>query len=158
MKNVIISVISIIAGILIVGCDVNGPQKKAEKDNELVGWWKEILDTVSDEGREYFWHKDSTKEAGGFWNYLDLAGFFNDDSCMIDGNNRYKICSDTIWLIYTGGDFKDPNGVIVSHDDPDTAVARYHISETKDTLYFVKIDHSKSRYLPNYTWHGEIIN
>jgi hypothetical protein len=31
---------------------------------------------VSAEGREYFWLKTVQKEAGGFWNYLDLAGFF----------------------------------------------------------------------------------
>jgi len=158
MRNLLISVISIIAGMFFIGCDVNGPQKKPEKDNELIGWWKEILDTVSDEGREYFWHKDSTKEAGGFWNYLDLAGFFNDDSCMINGRSRYFLNSDTVWLIYRGGYFKDPNGVIVDYRDPDTAVTRYHLSESQDTLYFEKINHPKSCYLPNYTWHGNVIN
>lgn len=159
MSKSIISVVVIMLGIIVVGCDVCGPDKKAEKakkDNELVGWWKEILDTVSEDGRAFFWVDDSTKASGGFWDYLNLASFYNNDSCRINGRSKYLLFSDTVWLIYRGGYFKDPNGVIVDYRDPDTAVVKYHLSTNKDTLYFEKIDHPKSRYFPNYTWDGDL--
>lgn len=158
MKNMIITVIFIISVIFFVRCDVNGPVEKPEKDNDLVGWWKEILDTISADGREYFWFIDSAKNTGGFWRQPRYAGFFNADSCLISDRNKYFLCSDTIWLIYRGGYFKDPNGIIVDYDDPDTSVALYRLSEKKDTLYFEKIDHPKSRYFPNCIWDGELIN
>lgn len=120
--------------------------------NELVALWDAVLDTVSELGKKYFWCKDSTKELGGFWNMWVTDEFFNDNLCSFNGFNRYKILGDTLWLFWTGGNGKDPNGVIVYHSNPDTAVTLYHRSN--DTLYFEKIDNPKFRYFPNYIFYS----
>ncbi|NLD99039.1 MAG: hypothetical protein GX640_04130 [Fibrobacter sp.] len=122
--------------------------------NELVALWHGVLDTVSEEGKEYFWCEDSTKERGGFWNLWISDLFLNDNYCSFNGFNRYKISGDTVWLFWTGGSGRDPNGVVVYHSSPDTAVTLYHRSN--DTLYFEKIDHPKYRYFPNYIFFREV--
>jgi hypothetical protein len=118
-----------------------------KKDNDLVGVWELIHDSTDSKNVNYF-IADTM-----YYNQLYYI-INNDNEFDYRDFDYYRIEGDTLWIIATERTAGDSYGIITHDVLPDTLITRYHLSAGKDTLYFEKIDHSKSRYLPNCVYVG----
>jgi hypothetical protein len=112
------------------------------KDNDLVGVWELIYDSTIPESINYF-----GSDSGYLFEPFYIIS--NDNVFRYRDFDYYRITGDTLWIISTERMAGDSYGIFTKYVPSDTIVTRYHLSSSKDTLYFEKIEHPKSRYLPN---------
>lgn len=112
------------------------------KDNDLVGVWELIYDSTIPESINYL-----GSDSGYLFEPFYIIS--NDNVFRYRDFDYYRITGDTLWIISTERKDGDSYGIFTKYVSPDTIVTRYYLSSSKDTLYFEKIDHPKSRYLLN---------
>ncbi|MDO5575542.1 MAG: hypothetical protein Q4F84_00565 [Fibrobacter sp.] len=117
-------------------------------DNDLVGLWIEVFDTTTEKSKEWWWHKDSTHENGGYWNIPTYNEFLNNGVCRVRNRDTYKISQDTIWVTFGSGKIGDVStGEIIGYEEENSCIAKYRFSTNKDTLYFEEIYYPEFKLL-----------
>ncbi|MDO5575541.1 MAG: hypothetical protein Q4F84_00560 [Fibrobacter sp.] len=113
-------------------------------ENDFVGTWIEVVDTVSENGKNYWGIEENIRYWKIMFDYIRTIKYSNGG--LGGTGNEYKFSNDTLWAIDTSYYSTDVDGIqhLIS---PDTGIATYRFSANKDTLYFDQFYFGKTHWL-----------